>query len=117
MSYDILIKKGWNMISYPDETSVSSLNIQPKILFLMLGIGIPDLHQMLIIQIVFINQSTQPAENREFIERTYVDSGCPFPNGRFYKVDRMYPVKVIYYQTEVRKLVLLFRTKQISIKF
>ena len=64
MSKDILIKKGWNMISYPDETSVSSLNIQPENPISDAWYWYLTHNQMLIIQIVFINhQRNQKTEN------------------------------------------------------
>ena len=80
------------MISYPDEASVSSLNIQPENPISDAWYWYPNPQPSAYNTDSIYQPSTQP-ENREFIERTYVDSSCPFPSGRFYKVNRVYPGK------------------------
>lgn len=79
------------MISYPDEVVVSNLNMQPSNPITDAWYWYPDNDENPKYDTNLIYDSSTQPENREYIERNYVDESCPFPNGRFYKVFRMYP--------------------------
>ena len=69
MSKEILIRKGWSMISYPDEVVISSLNIQPSNPITDAWYWYPENDEVPTYDTDLIYDSSIQPENREYIER------------------------------------------------
>ncbi len=92
MTKEIIIKKGWNMISYPIEISVSELNIKSNgEIINHAWFWYPDNNETPKYDTSLIYNDTVPLNKREYIEKIYKDSKSPFPNGRYYKVETLIP--------------------------